>query len=75
MEKPDRICACPSCGGACVPKKTLDGSRYFIALSNSALQEWMTANSADEFVRDRLQRAEKIIIDLRAEVARLKNDR
>lgn len=72
MEIPEiRITCCPACGGPVAPHETIGGTRYLIAVSDHLLQEIMTRQAVDQFVRDRLQRAEKIIVSLREKVRSL----
>lgn len=61
--------ACPQCGSPVVRFRNMNGSRYCIGVTETMLMEYFQSRKdIDDFVADRLQRAERIIVQLRREL-------
>lgn len=69
LEKP--VEACENCGSAVVSARTIDGARYVIAVQDGHILPLLEEYGADEFISDRLRRAERIIMQLRQRVREL----
>lgn len=61
--------SCELCGGPVVVQGSLTGTRYYVPVAEEALQKMMDGEQTDNFIRDRLRRAEKIIDRLREELS------
>lgn len=70
-EKFESIKPCDKCGSLISVHKTLDGAVYFIPVSDEYLKLLIESTDVEFLVRDRLQRAEHIIVDLRKQVREL----
>lgn len=75
MEDFEKIRACALCGSAVLLERTNSGTSYYVPVDMAWLDRVMKINGSDEFILDRLRRAESIITQLRKEVADLKNER
>lgn len=63
----DHITPCELCGGPVILKATPTGTRFRIPVADTVLNQMMDHPEVDQFIRERLQRAERIIIELREE--------
>ncbi len=61
--------ACETCGSMVIKRRTIDGARYYIPIADDKLFKVLAQRpDVDLFILDRLQRAERIIMGLRAQV-------
>jgi len=61
--------ACEHCGAPTVRFMAFDGTHYCVAVSNKAIFDYLgNKNDIDDFILDRLMRAERIIVDLRKQI-------
>ena len=63
------IHACSICGSAVSLEGTVTGTKYYVPINNYMLEKIMDDWTMDQFIRDRLRRAEIIIKDLRRQLA------
>lgn len=68
MSEEETISPCQMCGGPVVVKGSLSGSRYYVPVADTELEKMMDKFGMDWFIRERLQRAERIIVELRDEL-------
>lgn len=61
----EKIRACALCGGAVTVERGITGTTVYIPVDTNWLDRMMAQHSSDEFILDRLRRAERIIVDLR----------
>lgn len=59
---------CPQCGGVVSVHRTMDGAKYYTAVSDAHIPALLKLVDVDAFMADRLHRAEKIIVDLRKQL-------
>lgn len=62
----EHVSPCPACGGPVVIQGAITGTRYYVPVAEEMLQTMM--ENADTFLHERLQRAERIIVELRKQV-------
>ncbi len=68
-----KVC-CPQCGSPAIRKTTLGGTTYFVSVIESVLDSYFdTKDGIDDFIRDRLLRAERIISSLRREIEQMRD--
>ena len=65
----ETILSSPVCGGPVVLHTSHGGTSYYMPVSEEAFQKMMDVRQTDEFIRDRLLRAERIITQLRRELS------
>jgi hypothetical protein len=63
---------CSTCGGAVILKSSDEGTSYYLPAASDWLERMMVKYSSDDFILDRLHRAEIIITQLRKELAEWK---
>lgn len=56
---------CPLCGHPTSCQKVLGGSVIYLSVADEYLKECLNESAVEFIIRDRLQRAERIIVDLR----------
>lgn len=65
LERP--VEACTNCGSAVVVGHAFDGAKYVTAIQDGHILPLLEEYGADEFMADKLRRAERIIMQLRQE--------
>ena len=68
LEDHERVRSCELCGSAVILESGIAGTRYYTPVDSVWLEGLMTTHSSDNFILDRLRRAEKIIVDLRRQL-------
>ncbi len=63
---------CPNCGSAAMAHQTLSGAEYLLPVAPEYLTVALQKMDSQALLRDRLQRAEKIIVDLRQRLSEKK---
>ena len=65
--------ACEICGGPVIIEGNDEGTNWYTPILEKDLNRFMDTRGTDEFIRDRLFRAEKIIINLRQQLNECKD--
>lgn len=68
MTRMNDLASCELCGGPVVVQGSITGTRYYVSVAEESIQRVMNQIQADNFLRDRLRRAEVIIDNLRKEL-------
>ena len=62
------IRACELCGSAVTVETSEEGTRFYIPVANEFLEQLLDSH-VDQFIRDRLRRCERIVVDLRNQIS------